>query len=266
MLIYTQQIRRATMSYFYFDNKNVYYEELGEGTPLLLLHGNTASSKMFCDIAKEYHKDFKVVLIDFLGHGQSDRLQRFPADLWFYEAQQVIAFLREKQYANANIIGSSGGALVAINVALEAPDLVNKVIADSFEGDKPLKSFTDNAKADRELSKQDDNAKMFYACMHGLDWEQVVDNDTDAIIRHSTEVGTFFHKALHTLKADILLTGSKADEFVIAVSPDYFETVYGEMITNIGHGKIHLFNQGGHPAMLSNPKDFYKISIDFLRE
>ena len=130
------------MSYFNFNNHRVYYTEVDTGTPLLLLHGNTASSNMFAEIAERYGKDFKVILIDFLVHGKSDRLNEFPADLWFNEAEQVIAFLREKQYTKVNIIGSSGGALVAINVALEAPELVKKVIADSFEGERPIKAFT----------------------------------------------------------------------------------------------------------------------------
>lgn len=253
------------MSYFTFDNKQVYYNEIGTGIPLLFLHGNTASSKMFSEIAEKYQKDFKVILIDFLGHGKSDRLQKFPSDLWFYESEQVIAFLQEKHYSNVNIIGSSGGALVAINTALEAPNLVNKVIADSFEGEEPLNAFTENVKKDREFSKHDENAKMFYINMHGSDWEQVVDNDTNAIIHHYKEIGTFFHKPLCSLKSDLLLTGSREDEFISIISPDYFEQIYGTLIEKIGHGKIHLFDKGGHPAMLTNPKEFYELSMEFLK-
>ena len=78
---------------------------------------------------------------------------------------------------------------MAINVAMEAPELVHKVIADSFEGETSLKAFTENVKADREASKHDDDARMFYEYMHGPDWEQVVDNDTDAIIRHDRGIG-----------------------------------------------------------------------------
>ena len=78
------------MSYFTFDNKKIYYEENGSGTPLLFLHGNTASSKMFTDFSKRYTDSYKVILIDFLGHGRSERLSEFPADLWFYEAQQAL--------------------------------------------------------------------------------------------------------------------------------------------------------------------------------
>lgn len=253
------------MSYFNFNNKRVYYAEFGTGTPLLLLHGNTASSEMFAEIADRYGKDFKVILIDFLGHGKSDRLNEFPADLWFNEAEQVIAFLREKQYTKVNIIGSSGGALVAINVALEAPELIHKVIADSFEGEKPLKAFTENVWEDRDKSKHDENARMFYYYMHGSDWEQVVDNDTRAIIRHQAEIGKFFHKDLQSFKPAILLTGSIEDEFVCTLAPDNFERIYRELISKIGHGKIHLFDTGGHPAMLTNQDSFYKLSIDFFK-
>ena len=252
------------MSYFNFNNHRIYYTELGAGAPLLLLHGNTASSNMFTEIADRYAKDFKVILIDFLGHGKSDRLHEFPDDLWFDEAEQVITFLREKQYTKTNLIGCSGGALVAINVALEAAELVGKVIADCFEGEKPLAAFTENIHAAKDASKQEENARMFYFSMHGADWEQVVDNDTRAIIGHQKKIGRFFHQDLHSLKPAILLTGSREDEYIRTIAPDYFDKVYGELIAKIGHGEIHLFDTGGHPAMLTNPDRFYQLSREFF--
>lgn len=252
------------MSYFVFDNKNLYYNESGTGKPLLFLHGNTASSNMYLLIADKYKQDFNVILLDFLGHGRSDRLNEFPVDLWFYEAQQTIAFLKHKQYEDVNIIGSSGGAMVAINVALEAPELIDKVIADSFEGEASNTAFTQNLLNDRENAKADKGARAFYEYMHGHDWEQIVDKDTTAILRHEKEIGHFFHKSLHSLEADILLTGSKEDEFMSAISDNYLENVYEDIIKKIGHGKIHLFNSGGHPAMITNQDAFYKISRDFL--
>ncbi len=253
------------MSYFSFDNKRIYYNELGEGKPLLFLHGNTASSNMLIEFAEKYKNDFKVVLIDFLGHGKSDRLESFPTDLWYYEAQQVICFLREKQYSDVHIIGSSGGAIVAINVALEVPELVSKIIADSFEGKCANKVFTENVIQDRKHAEQDENARMFFGFLHGTDWKQILDNDTNAIIKHEKEIVNFFHKSLRELRAEILLTGSKEDEFMSVVSNVYFDEVYGEMIEEIGHGRIHLFNSGGHPAMLTNQTEFYEMSMEFLK-
>lgn len=254
------------MSYFVYNNKHIFYDEIGSGTPLLFLHGNTASSNMYADVSKRYSQNFKVILIDFLGHGKSDRLDEFPTDLWFYEAQQIIAFLKEKQYTGVGIIGSSGGAIVAINVALEAPELVSKIIADSFEGEYANNDFTVNLLKDRKQAKADNNARAFYAYMHGPDWEKVVDNDTAAIIKHKNETGCFFHSPLNSLKADILLTGSKKDKFMYSLSDNYFENVYGEMLNKIGHGKMYLFDTGDHPAMITNFERFYQVSLDFLTQ
>lgn len=252
------------MSCFVYDNKHIFYDEIGSGTPLIFLHGNTASSNMYAEVAKNYSQNFKVILIDFLGHGKSDRLSEFPSDLWFYEAQQIIAFLKEKRYTGVSIIGSSGGAIVAVNVALEAPELVSKVIADSFVGDSANNDFTANLLKDREAAKADSNAREFYAYMHGSDWEQVVDNDTAAIVKHNNEIGRFFHRSLNLLKADILLTGSKEDKFMYSLSDNYFENVYGEMLRKIGHGKMYLFDTGDHPAMITSFEKFYNVSLDFL--
>ena len=251
--------------YFTFEDKKIFFEETGSGAPLLILHGNTASSKMYAEIAAGYAKDFKVILMDFLGHGMSDRLDEFPADLWFYEAQQVIAFLKEKDYWDVNIIGSSGGAMVAINVALEAPELVSKVIADSFEGEKADSAFTENLLKDRTMAKENPGARGFYEYMHGSDWEKVVDNDTSAIVRHASEIVDFYHKPLTELKADILLTGSREDKFMYSIADDYYEKVYGEIRGKVPKARMHLFEHGDHPAMLTNFEEFYKLSMDFLK-
>ena len=252
------------MSFFRFEDKKIFYEESGSGKPLLLLHGNTASSRMFGEISKRYIPDFKVILIDFLGHGNSDRRGEFPADLWFFEARQVIAFLRYKQYDNVDIIGTSGGAIAALNVALEAPELVRKVIADSFEGEKADKVFVEKLLSDRKNALKDEAARGFYAYMHGDDWEQIVENDTSTIIRHEKEVGNFFHRALSELRSEVLLTGSKKDSFMYSVSDNYYETVYGKMLKQIPSSRMYLFESGDHPAMLTNADAFYDLSMDFF--
>lgn len=254
------------MSYFNYNGKQVYYNEAGDGVPLLLLHGNTVSSRMFQSVLPLYTAKYKVVWMDFLGHGASDRLDSFPTDLWYDEARQVIPFLREKQYGKVNIIGTSGGALVAINIALEAPELVNRVIADSFEGECALPGITDSLASDREASKRAAGAVMFYRAMHGEDWERVVDCDTEAVVGHSREIRRFFHKELSELKPEILLTGSREDEFLSLLSPNYFEKVFCDLLRKAGHGRMLLFEHGGHPAMLSNAAAFFAAADDFFGE
>ena len=45
---------------------------------------------MFLPVVDDLQKYAKVILIDFLGNGYSDRLSSISDDLWYYEAQQAI--------------------------------------------------------------------------------------------------------------------------------------------------------------------------------
>lgn len=251
------------MPYYEYNSKKIYYSETGTGFPTILLHGNTASSKMFTNIIPLFSSNFHVVLLDFAGNGSSERLDCFPTDLWYEEALQVIRLIEVRNYKKVNLVGTSGGALVAINVALERPDFIHKLVADSFEGESALDSFASNVENDREVSKTIPEVKEFYQYNHGADWEQVVDHDTAAIKQHYLTIKKFFHHPLRDLKCDVLFTGSQADEFV---SGDFFEHTYNMLIQKIGHGRTYLFQSGNHPAMISNCAEFANLVTEFLNE
>ena len=250
------------MAYFEYNSKKIYYEEMGTGFPTIFLHGNTASSRMFANITPLFTSNFRVILLDFAGNGYSERLDCFPTDLWYEEALQVIRLIEVRNYKKVNLIGTSGGALAAINVALERPDFINKIVADSFEGEFALDSFASNIQEDREVSKTIPEVREFYRYNHGDDWENVIDHDTAAIRRHYITIKKFFHHALTDLKCDILFTGSQEDVFMPG---DFFECTYNMLIQKIGHGRQYIFESGNHPAMISNADSFADLVTEFLK-
>lgn len=250
------------MAYFKFTGKNIFYKEIGSGFPIIFLHGDTASSKMFELLLPLYQDSFKVILIDFLGNGQSDRLEKFPADLWFSQAQQTIALLEYLDYGKASLIGTSGGAWAAINTALERPDLVEKVIADSFDGRTLADDFSKNLLEERTFAKKDSFAMQFYEWCQGEDWETVVDLNTKALIECVNTKRSLFHKPLETLKVPVLLTGSLEDTMCRKDFPDEYE----QMKHLIFNAKIHLFPSGGHPAMLTSAEEFAEIATKFFKD
>lgn len=81
------------MSYFNYQAKNIFYKETGCGKPLIMLHGDTASSTMFEMLLPLYQEHFRVILIDFLGNGKSDRVEKFPADLWVPKPNRLLHLL-----------------------------------------------------------------------------------------------------------------------------------------------------------------------------
>lgn len=248
------------MAYFKYQNKNIYYEQTGSGSPLMLLHGDTASSKMFEFLLPLYQNSFKIILIDFLGNGKSDRVEKFPADIWFSQAQQVIALLDYLNYDKVNLIGTSGGAWVAVNVALERPDLVEKVIADSFDGRTLADDFSINLLAERSFAKNDELSRQFYQWCQGDDWELIIDLNTKALLACASAKLPLFYKPLETLDVPILFIGSLKDE----MCRKNIEEEYKHMTQLVPKGKMYLFSSGGHPAILTNAEIFLDVAKNFF--
>lgn len=248
------------MAYFKYEEKNIYYEEVGAGFPLVFLHGDTASSKMF-ELLLPLYQGFKIILIDFLGNGNSDRIEKFPAELWFSQARQVIALLEHLHCGKAGLVGTSGGAWAAVNAALERPDLVEKVVADSFDGRTLAEDFSENLLKERVFAKNDSFSRQFYEWCQGEGWETVVDLNTKALMECADTALPLFHKPLETLKVPILFSGSVED----TMCKKGFIEEYKQMSMLVPHGKIHLFSTGGHPAMMTNAEEFAEIVKKFFK-
>jgi pimeloyl-ACP methyl ester carboxylesterase len=249
------------MAYYEYKKKKIYYEERGSGTPLVFLHGNTASSKMFESIIKLYSDEYRVIAIDFLGHGKSERIEEFPLELWFDEAMQTIALLDFLSLKNVNLLGTSGGAWVAINVALERPDLVKKIVADSFDGRTLAPDFSEKLLQNRCYSKQNEIAKQFYVFCQGSDWERIVDHDTKCLLQFTKQHCRLFHKDLSELKIPLLLTASNTDDMI----RNDFEDEYNSILKEVSYGEKYVFPNGFHPAAISNDIKFAKVIKNFLK-
>lgn len=250
------------MSYFIYQNKKIFYEVVGKGKPIIMLHGNTASSRMFEMLLTLYQDRFQVILMDFLGNGRSERIPSFPADLWIAQAGQVVALIELLKLEKVNILGTSGGAWTAINVGLMRPDLVDKIIADSFDGRKLDDNFIIKLLAERRYAKNDHEAKQFYIWCQGDDWEMVVDLDTKALVECANRQIPLFLKSLADLKPSILFTGSYEDKMC---RKDMMKE-YEAMKKWVRNGCIHMFKHGNHPAVLSNAEEYADIADAFIND
>lgn len=249
------------MPYFKYKDSGCYYQEHGQGEPLVFLHGNTASSKMFEILMPLYVSDFRCILIDFLGNGKSDRIKKFSPDMWYDEALQTITLIEHLNCGKVNLIGTSGGAWVAVNAALERPDLIHAIIADSFDGRTLNDNFSDNLLSERARAKSDLQSRQFYEWCQGEDWEKVVDLDTEALLHCAKEKRSLFHRPLSELKVPTLFVGSKMDEMCRVD----LEKEYKQMSTIIPNAKIFIFDKGRHPAILTNAEEFVQIALKFLK-
>lgn len=98
---------------------------LGEGDPIIIMHGLFGMLDNWMSIAKDLSKDYMVVLLDLRNHGKSPHSEEWNFELM---TQDVIDFMEEQWIYEASIIGHSMGGKVAMNIALTEPDLVQKLI------------------------------------------------------------------------------------------------------------------------------------------
>lgn len=249
------------MSYFMYENTNIFYKVAGHGEALVIVHGDTASSKMLMSEMKFYSRYFKVIMVDLLGQGKSERMDQLPLDYWNANADMIIGLCTYLGCENVNILGTSGGAIVALNAVLKRPDFFSKIIADSFLGEYLSPEFARNIVDEREVSKRKVFNKVFWHIMHGSDWKNVIDQNSKMLLDFSQEIGVFFFKDIKEIRNKVLITASKEDDLISEI-----ESTLNGVSNKIENSDLKLFSKGNHPAILSNRKEFRKIAIEFLIE
>lgn len=116
-----------SMGEFAYEGYRIEYDSYGKGDRVLvLIHGLLMNRHMFDRLGPELaERGNRVVCIDMLGHGRSDR----PEDLRLYSmplfARQIAALLDHLETPSAIVGGTSLGANISLELAVRSPDRVD---------------------------------------------------------------------------------------------------------------------------------------------
>ncbi|WP_297523341.1 alpha/beta hydrolase [uncultured Clostridium sp.] len=114
------------MSYLKFNDKNIYYEVKGEGEPLIILNGIMMSHMSWVMFLPTLIKNNKVILLDFIDQGKSDRMEELYSQE--FQVDIVKAVIDELKIDKVNILGVSYGGEIAIQFALKYKENINKLL------------------------------------------------------------------------------------------------------------------------------------------
>ena len=120
------------MPFFRHEGQRLAYTVHGSGArPVVLLPGLLFSQRMHLFLARELAvRGNRVITLDLLGHGRSDR----PRDMWRYSmpiyAEQVVALLDHLEVDEAVVGGTSLGANTTLEVASLTPDRLRGMIVE----------------------------------------------------------------------------------------------------------------------------------------
>lgn len=105
----------------------VFYESFGQGAnTLVFLHPWTTNHYIWAFQVNEFAKDYRVLVVDHRGHGQSDK----PASGYGIGemAADVVAILDDAKVDKAVLVGNSIGGMIAMQTALDAPARVKGLL------------------------------------------------------------------------------------------------------------------------------------------
>jgi len=116
----------------YANNQGVriHYEVEGDGAPLILLHGFSETCEIWhiSDYVKSLKKEYRLILVDARGHGDSDKPHDPRAYTMKLIVSDVIAVLSSLNVSKAHFLGYSMGGWIGFGIAKYSPQCFYSLI------------------------------------------------------------------------------------------------------------------------------------------
>ncbi len=126
--IQAQELKTTQGNLATLNGVKLYYEESGEGPPLILLHSFGSTSSSWESLIPELAKKNRVIAIDLPGHGKSDYIDTTEVYLHKKVAEYVLEFIDYLNLDSVNVIGASSGAFIALYMATMKPERTKRIV------------------------------------------------------------------------------------------------------------------------------------------
>ncbi|VVN63638.1 3-oxoadipate enol-lactonase 2 [Pseudomonas fluorescens] len=113
------------MAWFDHEGCSLHYEEYGQGTPLVLIHGLGSSSQDWELQIPVLARHYRLIVVDVRGHGRSDK----PCERYSIEGftHDLVALFEHLNLPPAHVVGLSMGGMIAFQLAVDEPERVKSL-------------------------------------------------------------------------------------------------------------------------------------------
>ena len=122
----------STSRYVQTAKWKIHYNELGSGSPIIMLHGGGPGASgwsNFQDNARVLSKQFRVILPDVPGYGKSDEFDPHIEDIPKVQAESIKLLMDALDISKTALIGNSMGSVITLNMAVEYPERISHIVA-----------------------------------------------------------------------------------------------------------------------------------------
>ncbi|HEX8231582.1 MAG TPA: alpha/beta hydrolase [Chloroflexia bacterium] len=251
------------MTYFEHDGTHIYYEERGEGEPILVLPGFTEDTADLEELISGLAQSYRVIAADLLGSGRSEPIPReYSPDFYLEDAHTMSALLRHLGIEKAHVAGFSDGGEVALLMAVHYPDLVRSLIVWGAAGTlgtgdiaptlDTIYNMIDHPVED--LQGWSDYIKQQYGVEAGRATMQSWSAASKAILERGGDIS--FSRA-HEIRCPALIISGELDPFV---TPNMTR----DLASRIPDATFHIVPGVGHAVHHDRPEWFMQTVLDWL--
>lgn len=253
----------TNMPFLSVNGLKTFYESKGKGRTLILIHGAGGMSSYWANQLSELSRKFRVIAIDLPGHGKSERMKEKPTTERYVE--HVVGFMKQINLGKAVIAGHSMGGVVVQLLALEHPELVEKLIMIDSSA-----KFQDQGNLPGCIRDNPEEAGL--ELLNRLLSPKTLAEGKLASIMEYFQVGADFDLSILADDFDALsgidlsgrLTEINVPTLIVAGADDMIASSSRFLHENIKGSTLEMIPEAGHMPMLEQPKKFNKIILDFI--
>lgn len=135
------------MPFAAINGANLYYEDVGTGTPLVFVHAGIADSRMWDTQIAAFSGQYRVVRMDLRGFGQS-----LPTEASFSHREDILSLMDALNIDRGVLVGCSLGGLRSMDLALDQPQWVQALVMvgsrpHGFDADVPPLPYEEEIEA-----------------------------------------------------------------------------------------------------------------------
>jgi len=266
---------------------NIHYVEAGEGEPILLIPGAFSTYRHWNRIIPHLSKHHKLLCIDYLGVGDSDKPRSGFGYTIEEQADLIVKMIEALQMPKVQIFGVSYGGAIALNLAARYPEKVDRII--SIEGNgikhqdipyRPMKGLLGwpvvgelsigairLGIADRLVAKS----------VMGKAWEQMSEVERKEVVEIMAQNNKMASRvSWHLISRTIETSRDFSDQAKTIQTPVLYlyggnSYYHGMAETNAEFLRVHLenvkivrFDDGIHDLELQKPEEVADIVLRFL--
>lgn len=252
---------------------DLFFHELGEGDPLILLHGMFGMSDNLMPIAREFAQHCKVYVPDLRNHGRSPWHQKMSFSIM---AGDVVRLMEQQGIRKAHIMGHSLGGKVAMAIALEQPQRVKSLIVADMSPcsyparhDQIIKGLKHVSQMDITTRREADSVLSGFVEEEGVRrflLKSLVKNEQTELLQwrfNLDAVAANYHKLRESVIWDMPFEGETL--FIKGELSDYIVSEHEEPIrAAFPNFQFKMIQNVGHWLHAEKPDAFVKVVSRFL--